>query len=148
MENRWCTACGCQFSPNARSPKQSYCTKPECQRERRRLWQQLKRRTDPDYLENQARAQHAWCQRNPAYWRTYRARHPDYAEKNRQKQRQRQASQLAKMDSVNPAASLVTGLYQLCVLDALGVAKMDPLTVRITVLRASPPGAAGCKERT
>jgi hypothetical protein len=122
--------------PNARSPRQSYCTKPECQRERRRLWQQLKRRTDPDYLENQMRAQQAWRERNPMYWSSYRASHPDYAKRNRDQQRQRRAAKLAKMDAT-ATAPLATGLYQLQVLDAAGVTKMEPIVVRITVLAAS-----------
>jgi hypothetical protein len=73
MNNRWCSACGKEFRPCPKAPKQSYCSEPGCQRERRRLWQQAKRRSDPDYLDNQARAQQAWCQRNPDYWRAYQA---------------------------------------------------------------------------
>lgn len=39
-------------------------------RERRRQWQRLKLRIDPDYQDNQTRAQQAWTRRNPDYWQS------------------------------------------------------------------------------
>jgi hypothetical protein len=57
MERRWCTACGSPFMPRAHTPHQSYCSLDACQRERKRLWQQIKRKSDPDYLDNQIVAQ-------------------------------------------------------------------------------------------
>lgn len=134
MNNRWCSACGKEFRPCPKAPKQSYCSEPGCQRERRRLWQQAKRRSDPDYLDNQARAQQAWCQRNPDYWRAYRTAHPVYTERNRELQRLRQGLAIAKMDSFTPPLSLGTGVYQLRPLDNIGIAKMYALTVQITVI--------------
>jgi len=47
-----CKACGQDFRPRPQVPKQTYCSTPECQRERRRITQQMKRRDDPDYLGN------------------------------------------------------------------------------------------------
>ena len=57
MEDRWCNACGIKFSPRAQSPHQAYCAQPDCQRERKRVWQQAKRRSDPDYTVNQSKSQ-------------------------------------------------------------------------------------------
>jgi hypothetical protein len=148
MENRWCTACGCEFLPRAQAPHQSYCSEPVCQRERRRLWQQTKRRSDPDYLENQAQAQRAWSKRNPAYWMAYRAEHPEYAARNRSDQRarngKRPASLIAKMDASSTAPSLLGGLYELRPLEGYGFAKMVAWTVQITVLdmTVAPGGVA------
>jgi hypothetical protein len=46
---------------------------------------------DPDYRDNQARAQRAWSERHREYWREYRGSHPEYRERNRQQQRVRNA---------------------------------------------------------
>jgi hypothetical protein len=109
-----------------------------CQRERRRLWQQTKRRSDPDYLQNQAQAQRAWSQRNPSYWSEYRQTHPEYAARNRIDQRGRNAKRsiasIAKMDASNGAPFLDDGLYELRPLEGLGFAKMVAWTIQITVL--------------
>jgi hypothetical protein len=109
-----------------------------CQRERRRLWQQTKRRSDPDYLQNQAQAQRAWSKRNPAYWSGYRESHPEYAARNRINQRGRNAMRstagIAKMDASNGMPFFNGGLYELRPLEGLGFAKMVAWTVQITVL--------------
>ena len=51
--------------------------KAACQRERRRRWQQGKRRGDGDYRANQALAQRAWADGRRDYWREWRAAHPN-----------------------------------------------------------------------
>ena|GEM_PF-5663431 len=48
---RKCKACGGHFSPRPQNPDQQFCSKPECQRERKRRWQKHKRATDADYRE-------------------------------------------------------------------------------------------------
>jgi hypothetical protein len=109
-----------------------------CQRERRRLWQQTKRRSDPDYLQNQAQAQRAWSKRNSAYWSAYRETHPEYAARNRINQRGRNAKRsttgIAKMDASNAAPFVDGGLYELRPLEGHGLAKMAAWIVQITVL--------------
>ena len=52
METKTCNACGHHFTPRPQNPNQTYCTDPACQRERRRRWQQQKRRDDADYRDN------------------------------------------------------------------------------------------------
>lgn len=112
-----------------------------CQRERR-LWQQTKRRSDPDYLQNQAQAQRAWSKRNSAYWSAYRESHPEYAARNRINQRSRNAKRsttgIAKMDASSAAPFLDGGLYELRPLEGFGFAKMVAWTVQITVLSRQP----------
>ena len=102
MESKRCAACGQAFRPRPQIPQQCYCAAPACQRERRRSWQLAKRESDPDYHDNQARAQRAWRERNPDYWREYRREHPDYSERNRKQQRarndRRRQHLIAKMD--------------------------------------------------
>ena len=103
MANKLCVACGEPFQPRPQVPQQSYCAAPECQRERRRQWQRSKLQSDPDYQDNQMRAQQAWSRRNPNYWREYRKSNPEYVERNRALQLTRNAkahdAQVAKMDA-------------------------------------------------
>ena len=141
MENfmaiKQCAACGQPYYPRPQSPKQSYCSARECQRERRRQWQQAKLQSDPDYQDNQARAQQAWNHRHPDYWRDYRQSHPEYVERNRVLQQGRNAkvmaSPVAKMDVSNPALPLPSGVYHLSLAADSGIAKMDVWTVEIRV---------------
>jgi hypothetical protein len=46
MEIRRCTACGHVLRPRSQVPLQGYCAAPACQRERRRRWQRVKRKSD------------------------------------------------------------------------------------------------------
>ncbi|SFB02400.1 hypothetical protein SAMN04515620_11315 [Collimonas sp. OK607] len=136
MKIKHCSACGQVFQPRPQVPLQCYCENKDCQRERRRRWQLLKRQSDPDYQDNQARAQQAWNQRNPGYWREYRITHPEYAERNRALQRGRNASTpsdpIAKMDASTPEMPLPSGIYRLSMVTTGAIAKMDVWTVEIT----------------
>jgi len=141
MESRRCAACGRHLRPRPQVPQQRYCAAAACQRERRRRWQQAKRRSDPDYRDNQARAQRAWHGRHPEYWREYRRTHPQYCERNRTQQRRRngqrqRAGPIAKMDASRPRCPVPSGTYRLSPAAAAGIAKMDAWTVEITLLSA------------
>ena len=87
--SKQCQACGHPFTPRSQNPNQKYCTNSECQRERRRSWQQQKRRGDADYRDNDAPASKAWATENSEYWKRYRDENPAYAERNRNLQQQR-----------------------------------------------------------
>ncbi len=138
MESRRCAACGEAFRLRPQVPQQTYCAKASCQRERRRSWQQAKRESDPDYHDNQARAQRAWCERHPDYWREYRRAHAQYAERNRAQQRsrdeRRRKRRLAKMDAWTRDFPVSSGTYRLVPVAAGNLAKMDAWTVEITLL--------------
>jgi hypothetical protein len=67
MEPVPCPACSAFFTP--RNKSQVFCSKPECQRARKSLWQKKKLATDPDYREEQRLAQNKWLQNNPDYWK-------------------------------------------------------------------------------
>jgi hypothetical protein len=138
MECRRCEACGQAFRPRAQVPRQRFCGKAACQRERRRRWQQGKRRGDGDYRANQALAQRAWADGRRDYWREWRAAHPEYTERNRLEQRrrdrQRHASRLAKMDASTPVHPIPSGTYRLVPWTGGDLAKMDACTVKLTVI--------------
>ena len=133
-----CLACGDTFRSRPQVPDQSYCSTLECQRERRKVWQRERRRSDNDYRDNQARAQKKWLLSHPAYWKRYRATHPEYAENNRAQQRTRNAARaaglIAKSDASMPISPLVSGTYRLSPAQAEEIAKMDAWIVRITLL--------------
>jgi hypothetical protein len=105
MQWQQCAACGASFLPRPQVPEQHYCSKPKCQRERRRRWKHGKRQTDPDYRDNQSRAQRSWSERHPGYWREYRRAHPQYCERNRQQQRMRNARRGAPAGGGQPGAA-------------------------------------------
>lgn len=153
MDSRRCAACGAAFRPRPQTPEQCYCSAKACQRERRRNWQLAKHRSDTDYRENQARAQRAWCERNPDYWRDYRQAHPEYLERNRARQRDRNSRQrervIAKMDASQPNFPLPSGIYRISPAPPIGIAKIDAWTVEITRLSAAyREPVESCKERT
>ena len=147
MNKRRCAGCRRLFRPRPQSPQQQFCSAPDCQRERRRRWQRARRRSDPDYRENQARAQRRWREAHPDYWREYRKRHPGYTAENRARQRERDrhrrradgddralADGLAKSDASDANFSLSPGTYDLIPVtpDGAGaLAKMDAYRVEI-----------------
>jgi hypothetical protein len=112
----------------------------DCQKERKRLWQLRKRHEDPDYKDNQNRAQHAWSEANPLYWREYRDAHPGYEQKNRSQQTERNARAEGnlKTDVELPATQLLPkdGLYVLIDESSDDVAKKDAWLVRLTLVSA------------
>ena len=132
---------GGAFRPCPRVCDQTYCGKEECRRTRRRRWQRAKREEDSDYRDNQSRAQRAWLQENSAYWQAYRSAHPNYAQTNREQQRERdrrrcrvKASELAKMDSIGSFSSVPSGTYLLVPQGGADLAKMDSIMVEIIVV--------------
>lgn len=153
MECKRCASCGQVFRPRPQVPEQSFCPARSCQRERKRRWQQAKRASDPDYRLNQARAQQAWAARHPEYWQGYRLGHPEYCERNRIKQyqrdRRRAQVRLAKMDVWTGESPIPSGTYRLSPVVAGDLAKRDAWTVEITLLSEHfDRSGQSCKETT
>ncbi len=145
MVKRRCAACDGLFTPRRNVPHQRYCSKPACQRARRRRWQRDKRRQDADYRANQARAQRAWCARHRDYWRRYRRAHPQYTARNRERQRERNRHRrrgvtsgappvIAKMDEYESQSLVPSGTYRLIPVSGPKIAKMDAYLVKMQVL--------------
>jgi len=97
-------------------------------------------RTDPVYRANQKSSQQKWLAATPDYWKAYRKRNPEKAERNRilQAIRNRKArnpssdakmdmSVIAKMDSSKSDNFKVLGQFWLVPV----IAKMDALKVHI-----------------
>jgi len=83
MEKILCVYCGDLFDPSPRHKNQTACKKPQCQRAKKAEWQRHKMKIDPVYNASQKISQKQWACANPGYWKRYRNRNPDKAERNR-----------------------------------------------------------------
>lgn len=67
-----CIHCRSFFETKKNVPQQSYCSELSCQRARKQSWHAHKLRSDQDYRTNQRKAQKAWQNSHPEYWKKYR----------------------------------------------------------------------------
>lgn len=104
MTTRPCLICGGEFVPDPRTRHfQKTCSKDSCRRARKALADREWRARNPGYSSGRAGKTRAWAQTYPDYWRAYRAAHPDYTQRNRERTRKRmRASRLAfaKQDAI------------------------------------------------
>lgn len=144
MDKR-CACCNDELPSVPAVRNHCYCSKPVCQKERKRLWHKRKLVTDKAYRESRADAQRKWSSANSGYWKEYRANHPDYVKRNREKQRERnrkrprkrdipESGVIAKMDTLSAQNIIPFGRYRLIPLAANLIAKMDALVVEIGVV--------------
>jgi len=140
MEQIPCVYCGEFFHSSKRHRNQTACQKAACQKARKAAWQRYKMKTDPVYRANQKSSQHKWLRANPGYWKRYRRKHPEKAERNRilqaKRNRVNRASPagiktlpklIAKMDASQSDSFQVLGQFWLLPV----IAKMDALKVSI-----------------
>ena len=142
MSKRACAACGKLFVPRPQIPTQQFCSDHECQRERRRRTQAERRANNPATRVNDTQYCRDWRIKNPDYWKHYRATHPEYAERNRIQQRQRNKarknSDIAN-EAVWPAYPFISGLYRLSPVTRRKIANEAVWIVEIRVL-SGPAG--------
>ena len=89
MGERLCRYCQKSFQPSKFQPQQAVCSQPDCQRQRRADYHRQKIAADPDYREVCRDSPRKWRAAHPEYWKQYREKHPDMAERNRQQQKTR-----------------------------------------------------------
>jgi hypothetical protein len=150
--NSLCSHCNNPFRLK-RNKSQRYCCDPPCQKARKNAWRKQKRVTDPDYRGNQKIANKTWQEKSPEYWRNYRATHPEYTYRDRQRARVRKqrksvrvykcddvllaksdVSQFAKSDAFTIGNPIKTGIYRIAPVVLPGFAKSDALTVEISLI--------------
>ena len=146
MEKRRCAACHKLFHPRPQSPGQKFCFAADCQRERKRRWQKVRRASDPDYRDNDIQANRNWRSRHPDYWHAYRRKHPLSVIRNREKQRERDRSKggsqprsppaprLANEDASTLQLPLETGTYRMIPVTGRDLANEDACLVKIALL--------------
>jgi len=146
MKEETCINCSRGFIKSPRHKNQSYCKRQKCQRAKKADWQRQKMRCDPEYKASQKLSNRKWKDANPGYWKKYRDKNPDKAERNRLLQRIRKKykcnqicgddAKIAKMDASN---TLKTNKFK-----AFGqywliptIAKMDASKVNIVSISNS-----------
>ena len=140
MEQIPCVYCGGFFDPSPRHKNQTACKKEKCQRAKKAARQRHKLKTDPIYAANQKSSQQQWVKAHPGYWKQYRKKNPQKAERNRigQAMRNRKARSspdvtkmdqwlIAKMDASKSDNFQILGQFWLLPV----IAKMDALKVNI-----------------
>jgi hypothetical protein len=140
MEQIPCVYCGGFFDPSPRHKNQTACKKEKCQRAKKAARQRHRIKTDPIYAANQKSSQQQWINSKHGYWKQYRKKNPEKAERNRiaQAMRNRKARSLpdtskmdslliAKMDASKSDNFQVLGQFWLLPV----IAKMDALKVNI-----------------
>jgi len=145
-----CAHCGREFNPNPKVKKQRYCGNKPCQRARRALWQRRKMASDPDYRDNKIRCQRQWHENHSGYYKNYRAKHPEYAKRNKFLQQMRDirrrknkyghgsGEMLARLDSLlKPYYSRRGSIFKLIPQDDRMLAKLDSLKVKLVPVRAA-----------
>ena len=140
MKQILCVYCGDFFDPSPRHKNQTACKRARCQRAKKAAWQRHKLKIDPIYAANQKSSQQQWIKANPGYWKQYRQKNPDKAERNRITQaiRNRRARSspnakqidlglIAKMEASKSDNFKILGQFWLLPV----IAKMDALKVNI-----------------
>jgi len=89
MGSRHCRYCQQLFQLSRYRPHQLVCSRPDCQKQRRREYHRGKLHTDAEYHQVCRDSQQEWHGRRPDYPRQYRQSHPKSAERNRQGQGRR-----------------------------------------------------------
>lgn len=120
MTKRKCLACGEYFKPWPQTPDQSYCSKPECQRERRRRAKQKERSSNPVASTN-----HSGRSTNSQ----------NCAKRNRPQQKQRTPHLRLAATTIH-YPPLPPGLYLLTRLDGDRIAKGNEWIAEIRILSA------------
>ena len=127
---------------------QCYCSRPECQRARKAVWQKEKMTSDPLYRARQQACVRAWRKKRPLdqYQAQYRTEHPEYVENNRKLQKNRnlkrskqlQVRKIVKMDTLKkpPEKSSLYLMNPYKIENSGKIVKMDALIVQISHLQA------------
>lgn len=132
------------FSPCPQVPAQEYCSEEKCQTARKREWNRKKLLTDPDYRDARKEAQNRWQEKNPDYWKQYRARRSDYVQANQEQQRARNrkrklvdlCGRIAKTDESLAKNVVLSGKYRLVQIRGDTIAKTDESIIEMIAISA------------
>jgi hypothetical protein len=89
LKRKRCPHCQSLFEPDPRAKnRQTYCSKPSCQKKRQRLNERAWRMKNPDSLAYQQGQSRAWYKDHPDYSRKRRSADPELVLRNRRQTRQ------------------------------------------------------------
>ncbi|MDZ7300695.1 MAG: hypothetical protein ONB44_00990, partial [candidate division KSB1 bacterium] len=97
-----CKNCGLEKDANIRlKGTQQYCSDKKCQRVRKAAWQKQKMATDTQYRAKEIALLVSWRKQRPLdqYQKAYRQAHSEYVEKNRKRQKIRNAKRRKQAES-------------------------------------------------
>jgi hypothetical protein len=107
MGERLCRYCQKSFQPSKFQPRQTVCSEPACQRQRRTEYHRNRLAADSEYRDGCRDSPRKWRARNRDYWKQYRSAHPEAVERNRQQQKLRDRRQrLRNLANNNSALDL------------------------------------------
>jgi hypothetical protein len=89
MPGRSCLYCRQTFEPSKYQPAQTVCGDAKCQKRRRSDYHRRRIAGDAEYRLACLESPRKWRERNPDYWKQYRAKNPAAVENNRQQQKRR-----------------------------------------------------------
>jgi IstB-like ATP binding protein len=99
IPNRRCPYCQQAFQPSPYRLQQRACSQAECQSRRRADYHRQKIRADPLYAQVVRDSRRQWQAEHAAYQKNYWQTHPEAAERNRTRQRQRDRLSLDQQTS-------------------------------------------------
>ena len=100
MTTRKCPYCHASFVPTPRGggKDQKVCKKPSCKKALKAESNARWRRENPDNWRNDYPRVKQWLDQHPGYLKQYRTNHPEYVQKNREAQKQRDKRKKAHLD--------------------------------------------------
>jgi len=96
MSQDICEHCKEPFSRYKNRKNQSYCSKEDCQKARKANWKREKAKKDTAFKQYTRQVNRDWRAKSAGYYKAYRKRNPDKAERNRILQRIRNQKRKAK----------------------------------------------------
>ena len=141
-----CKHCKKEVPANPRlKGNQQYCNDSECQKARKREWYQARIQSDSGYATRQKQCKERWRKFKPAhaYQKAYRETHPDYVQRNRELQIERNrkrrllekenASKIVKIDKFDVLQEK-SNTYRMRIIDPVvskKIVKIDSLLVEL-----------------
>lgn len=110
MPEKPCVYCGRWFEPDPRTEFPKACPRENCRKARKREADREWRRKNPGRADaGRLGKVRRWAKGYPGYWRQYRAGHPEYRARERERMRGRRV-RVAKQDEIrqNPVGYLTS----------------------------------------
>ena len=143
MTTRKCSYCHSFFVPTPRGggKNQKVCKKPSCKKALKAESNARWRRNNVKHLRDEYARVKQWLDQHPGYLKQYRANHPQYVQKNREAQRERDKRKKAHLDIQarikEQLPDITKQLRQLPNLDIQDVKTLQPLEMTF-LLRSIP----------
>lgn len=154
MSERRCRYCEKTFQPSKYQPQQSVCSQPECQKKRRSDSRQQRLASDEVYRQVCLDSSRKWRAEHPDYWRRYREKNPAAVAHNREQQQRRDRKQrLLHLANNNSALDLKHSAASIWLLNTGtgDLANNNSVSAQVWVIEPLPPGKGpgheSCKQQ-